>query len=366
MQRIFLTVGASLGGLTVLTISNDEKVYEKILMPIIHKTIDAETAHKLAVEGYKYNLFFRGVDRTEGLKQTVFGKVISSPVGIAAGFDKDGKCVKGLHDSGFGFVEIGSVTPEPQPGNEKPRVFRDVPKKAVVNRYGFNSSGIEKVKQNLIEQNIPEHILLGVNLGKNKTTPNEKAHEDYIKGIKSFSELSCVDYFVINISSPNTPNLRNLQKQDYLREFLDRITAFSSSLNNKKPILLKVSPDLSEEEVLMISEVLKGLFEKDKIQGLIVSNTTNQIPDYLKERDISGGLSGKPLFEKSNKILKLFRSLLGTNILIVGVGGVSSGQDAYDKIRCGANLVQMYTSLVYKGPPVIKTVNRELEDLLKT
>nr|CAH7733393.1 unnamed protein product [Callosobruchus chinensis] len=289
-------------------------------------------------------------------KVKVFGKEFSNPIGIAAGFDKDGKAILGLKDIGFGFVEVGSVTPEAQPGNEKPRVFRLNDDLAVINRYGFNSEGHNAVLQRIsnVREAKEEIPIIGVNLGKNKTS--DDATKDYVEGIRKFGPLS--DYLVINISS-NTPNLRDLQHKENLSKLLRAIVEA-----RKPPLLLKLAPDLSPQERRDIAAILKQ--KECRVDGLIISNTTVSRPETLKNvknKHETGGLSGPPLKDLSTEMIRDM-SRLTDGIPIIGVGGISSGKDAYEKIKAGASLLQLYTCLAYDGPPVVTRVKKELAQLL--
>ncbi|XP_064467086.1 dihydroorotate dehydrogenase (quinone), mitochondrial-like isoform X2 [Ornithodoros turicata] len=334
--------------------SGNEVFYKNILMPGMQLITTPEQAHRLAVNILKWNLVprQRGTD-PDVLKTNVYGLSFNNPVGVAAGFDKDGECVHGLFRCGFGFVEVGSVTPLPQPGNPKPRVFRLREDHAVINRYGFNSSGHEGVLASLCATRSRSGPL-GVNLGKNKES--EDAAQDYVQGLKKFGEVA--DYVVVNISSPNTPGLRGLQRQKDLRDLLQKVLEQRDQLAKRLPVLVKIAPDLTDEEKNDIAVVVTSA--KCKVDGLIVSNTTVSRPENLKSKHKSetGGLSGLPLKSLSTSMISdMYR-------LTKGVGGISCGQDAYEKIRAGASLVQLYTALVYEGPPLIRKVKMELADLL--
>lgn len=296
------------------------------------------------------------------MSSVVFGREFSNPVGLAAGFDKDGEGVRGLTKIGFGFIEIGSVTPEPQPGNPKPRVFRLKEDKAVINRYGFNSEGHEAVynrlKDRVTEQ---DNCLLGINLGKNKSSTDPIS--DYTQGVEKFSRLA--DYLVVNISSPNTPGLRDLQGKQKLQNLLDKVIERRDEMEVRKPLLVKIAPDLTDRDKEDIAAVVTS--RKGYVNGLIISNTTVRRPPSLKNpsKTEEGGLSGPPVRDMSTKTIADMYRLTNGSIPIIGVGGVSSGQEAYKKIRSGASLVQLYTALVYEGPPVVKKIKRELEELLR-
>ncbi|XP_073989120.1 dihydroorotate dehydrogenase 2 [Rhodnius prolixus] len=340
----------------------NENFYENVVIPITH-SIEPELSHKLAVTINKYNILPKSPYKDPSILSTkLWNLEFKNPIGIAAGFDKDGQAVQGLHNIGFGFVEIGSVTPEPQPGNEKPRVFRLHNNKAIINRYGFNSEGHKKVikrLEKLREQKFQG--VVGVNLGKNKESDDPIG--DYVKGVRLFGPLA--DYLVINVSSPNTPGLRDWQKKEKLEELLTAVVAARDSLGHiKPPLLLKLSPDLSEIERSEIAKLI--LKEKCQIDGLVISNATIKRNGDLQGKHVTerGGLSGMPLAEAStNMIAEMFKLTKG-QIPIIGVGGIFDGEDAYRKIKAGASLIQMYTAFVYHGPPRITRIKKELDKKL--
>lgn len=286
-----------------------------------------------------------------------------NPIGIAAGFDKNAEAVEGLDHLGFGFVEIGSVTPFHQAGNERPRVFRLEHDEAIINRYGFNSDGHEKVWHRLqqLRTNRRYDGVIGVNLGKNKSS--EDAVKDYVDGLKLFSPVA--DYLVINISSPNTPGLRLMQQKETLKNLLTEVVKTNRSLDFPKPIFLKLSPDLSEAELKDVCTIIKK--RECKVDGLIVSNTTVDRSMVLNsaQRAEIGGLSGKPLKEKSTKMIEDVYKLTKGEVVIIGAGGISNGRDVYEKVLAGASAVQIYTSFVYQGPPVVTNLKKELDQILK-
>uniref|UniRef100_A0A8B9MSQ1 Dihydroorotate dehydrogenase (quinone), mitochondrial n=1 Tax=Accipiter nisus TaxID=211598 RepID=A0A8B9MSQ1_9AVES len=297
----------------------------------------------------------------------VLGQRFRNPVGLAAGFDKHGEAVDGLYKMGFGFVEVGTVTPEPQEGNPRPRVFRLVEDEAVINRYGFNSHGHVAVERSLRARQETQLRLtsagmpLGVNLGKNKSSTDAAA--DYVAGVRMLGPLA--DYLVVNVSSPNTPGLRDLQGKTELRDLLTKVLVERDMLpcERKPAVLVKIAPDLTAQNKQDVASVVCEL----GVDGLIVSNTTVSRPSSLRSRQCTepGGLSGKPLRELSTQTIREMYSLTQGRVPIIGVGGVSSGRDALEKIRAGASLVQMYTALVYHGPLVVGTVKQELEELLR-
>mmetsp|Transcript_7459 Transcript_7459/g.8575 ORF Transcript_7459/g.8575 Transcript_7459/m.8575 type:complete len:388 (-) Transcript_7459:1224-2387(-) len=362
------TAGSASAVLGYGVFAQDEWVYSNLIMPVVHRVLDGEDAHRFAVWAASKKLFPKSsFSPTESLMETrLLNLKFPNPLGMAAGFDKDGEGVEGIARLGFGFVEIGSVTPLPQPGNERPRVFRLNEDKAVINRYGFNSSGHEKVYENLQEYKKMKETdcVLGINLGKNKTSPS--AVEDYSKGVHKFAGLA--DYLVVNVSSPNTPGLRNLQAKAELKKLIRGVMK-ARNLECKKgekycpPLLLKIAPDLSDKDKKDISDVVK----EEKVDGLIVSNTTISRPDSLKNENKkeTGGLSGAPLRELSTKTVKDMYTLTKGTVPIIGVGGIGSGADALEKIKAGASLVQVYSAITYQGPVIAKSILQELEELVK-
>ena len=327
------------------------------IRPLIFK-LDPEFAHSLAIKALKTNLFLKQkIPEDLYLKSTLFGKEIKNPIGIAAGFDKDAEVYNSLFNLGFGFVEVGTVTPLKQYGNKKPRVFRLENDKALINRLGFNNSGSDNVSKR-IKKNKPIGIL-GVNIGPNWDSKDKVG--DYLIGFKKFHNLA--DYITINISSPNTENLRDFHNLDELENLLDKIFAEKRKLSSKIPIALKVSPDINNE---IIKEISKLLIEY-KVNALIVSNTTDQNRDNLKDHQKfqRGGLSGKPLRDISNKLINHFFKNLNGQVKIIGVGGVDSGKSAYEKFLSGADFVQLYTGMVFRGPKIAIKINEELKTILK-
>ena len=330
-----------------------------LLKPFIFK-IDPEMAHDLAVKSLKYNFLpeeiFK-VQNEEILETKIFDTKIKNPIGLAAGFDKSAEVYNSLFRFGFGFIEIGTVTPKEQYGNPKPRVFRLENDRALINRLGFNNDGIEKVSQRL-KKNSPSGFL-GINIGPNKDSENRIG--DYLKCIKEINTFA--NYITINISSPNTPGLRDFHDQSTLKNLLKDITDFTKKNNINKPLALKVSPDIDNKEIGSIIESTK----KFKINALIISNTTDKNRDNLIGTNKSeiGGLSGAPLSNISNNLIKKFYRETKGDIIIIGVGGISSGLSAYEKLKSGANLLQLYTGMVYEGPGIVKKIKGELIDILK-
>lgn len=342
----------------------NERFYEDIFMPIV-RMVPPELAHRLAVLGLKMEVIRPNYKDPEVLRTRFLSRTLDNPVGIAAGFDKHGEAIKGLERLGFGFVEIGSVTPEPQPGNPKPRVFRLNEDKAIVNRYGFNSEGHEVVYERIqkLRKDGDLKVTLGINLGRNKTSQDNI--EDYVQGIRKFSALA--DYLVVNISSPNTPGLRTMQNKSTLQSLLTEIVKARNGLppSEQRPILVKIAPDLSDG---CVQEIIAVIQKKEcAIDGLIVSNTTIDRPSDLKSINAGqiGGLSGAPLSTKSTQLVAKVYKWTNGKVPIIGVGGIFSGRDAYDKILAGASAVQLYTALIYHGPPIVTRVKRELEELLR-
>lgn len=327
-------------------------------------TLEPERAHELTIQSMRGGFGPRstvGVD--PALTMEVFGLTFPNPVGIAAGFDKNAEVVDSLLRMGFGFVEVGSVTPKPQPGNPKPRVFRLAEDRGIVNRLGFNSEGIAKVEPRLARRRKARGGggagPVGVNLGANKDAADPV--EDYRTGFRRLAPFA--DYVTINVSSPNTPGLRDLQGEEALHRLLSAIDDMRREMGaSAPPVLLKVAPDLSHEEI----ETIASVVTEHDVAGLVVSNTTVARPEGLtgaaaKE---TGGLSGRPLYEQSTIVLARFAKLLWGKMPLVGVGGVESGETAFGKITAGASLVQSYTGLVYGGPGFVDTVRRELADHL--
>lgn len=288
------------------------------------------------------------------IEKFVFGLKFHNPVGLAAGFDKDGKLITPLQKLGFGFLEIGTVTPEPQQGNEEPRLFRLPNDQALVNRMGFNNEGVEAMVERLAK--LPKKkIIIGGNIGKNKTTTNAHAIKDYQRCFNAL--FPYVDYFAVNVSSPNTPNLRELQDKKPLTELLQLLQMLNYKQAKPKPILLKISPDLNKNQLQDIAEILRY----SKIDGVIATNTTisrEQLNTSTKQIDEigAGGLSGKPLQEISTQFIKTLRELLDPEAVIIGVGGIHNEASAIEKLQAGADLLQLYTGYIYEGPGLIKRI----------
>lgn len=288
----------------------------------------------------------------ERLDQTIWGQQFPNPVGLAAGFDKNGRVPRAIQNLGFGHLEIGGVTAEAQDGNSKPRLFRLPEDEALINRMGFNNDGARQVADRLSTLNLPE-VPMGINMGKSKSTPLDRAEEDYEFTYEYLKEFG--DYFVINVSSPNTPGLRTLQADAPLSRILRRLKKLGAF-----PLLVKVSPDLEPESLENIVE----LCEEFELDGLIATNTTTDRPESLRssDRDQEGGLSGRPLEERSTELVSFIAER--TDLPIVGVGGISTAEDAYRKIRNGARLVQLYTAFIYRGPSIARSINAGLLERL--
>ena len=317
---------------------------------------DPEMAHDLAINALKTNIVPVKIKTYQRLKVNFLEKEIPNPIGIAAGFDKNAEVYNSLFKLGFGFVEVGTITPEPQYGNPKPRVFRLEEDEALINRLGFNNIGSEKASMN-IKKNTPKG-LLGINIGPNKDTKNRL--DDYLKCLRQLNNLS--DYITINISSPNTENLRSFHNPKELDELLNAIYEEKNKLNTKLNFAVKIAPDLKSNDIDVIGNILL----KNHIKLVIISNTSDATRGNLKNinKFEKGGLSGKPIEEKSNLLIKEFYKIFNNKIKIIGVGGVDSGKSAYTKFISGANYVQLYTGMVYQGPNIVNKISEELNDIL--
>ena len=317
---------------------------------------DPEMAHDLAINALKTNIVPVKIKTYQRLKINFLEKEIPNPIGIEAGFDKNAEVYNSLFKLGFGFVEVGTITPEPQYGNPKPRVFRLEEDEALINRLGFNNVGSEKASMN-INKNTPKG-LLGINIGPNKDTKNRL--DDYLKCLRQLNNLS--DYITINISSPNTENLRSFHNPKELDELLNAIYEEKNKLNTKLNFAVKIAPDLKSNDIDVIGNILL----KNHIKLVIISNTSDATRGNLKNinKFEKGGLSGKPIEEKSNLLIKEFYKIFNNKIKIIGVGGVDSGKSAYKKFISGANYVQLYTGMVYQGPNIVNKISEELNDIL--
>ena len=340
-------------------------MYKLLIRPLFF-LFDPETIHHFtfrlirllhAVPGLPNILRLIYTSNNPKLGKTLMGLHFPNPVGLAAGFDKDAIATDAFADFGFGFIETGTLTPKPQPGNEKPRLFRLPKDKAIINRMGFNNSGAEAAAFRLA--NRKSGILIGGNIGKNKLTPNENAFDDYRKCWEILDPV--VDYFVINVSSPNTPGLRELQEKEPLRQLMSGIKELSRTSSKPKPVLLKIAPDLTKEQL----DDIIGILLSTGTDGVIASNTTISREGLSTAagtiNDIgAGGLSGAPLKKRSNEVIRYLRKNLGPDFPIIGVGGIMSASDAIEKIQAGADLIQVYTGFVYEGPGLIKKILKAL------
>ena len=335
-------------------------MYKKIISPFLF-LFDPEKIHtftfflikvffKIPILGFIIESFYKV--ESPKLTRKLFGLTFENPVGIAAGFDKNATHISEFEKFGFGFIEIGTVTPKPQDGNPKKRLFRLKEDTAIINRMGFNNDGVVKIK-NRLKKNY--NVLIGGNIGKNKVTPNSQAKNDYLI---CFEELyNYVDYFVINVSSPNTPGLRELQSKEFLNDLFIDLNQFRLNEIIKKPILIKISPDLSKQKILEILEVI----DTNNIDGIIATNTTIDYPNLKsKNKNETGGLSGAPLYDKSNEVISFISKKTKGKLPIIGVGGISTPEQAVKKIEAGAHLIQLYTGIIYEGPGIVRKINKKL------
>ena len=335
-------------------------MYKKIISPFLF-LFDPEKIHtftfflikvffKIPILGFIIESFYKV--ESPKLTRKLFGLTFENPVGIAAGFDKNATHISEFEKFGFGFIEIGTVTPKPQDGNPKKRLFRLKEDTAIINRMGFNNDGVTKIK-NRLKKNY--NVLIGGNIGKNKVTPNSQAKNDYIICFKELYDY--VDYFVVNVSSPNTPGLRELQSKEFLNDLFIELNKLRSNETIKKPILIKISPDLSKEKILEILEVI----DTNNIDGIIATNTTIDYPNLKsKNKNETGGLSGAPLYDKSNKVISFISKKTNGKLPIIGVGGISTPEQAVKKIEAGAHLIQLYTGIIYEGPGIVRKINKKL------
>lgn len=338
----------------------------QVLKPLLF-LIPPERAHYFTVGLLKFvlaipvvNYLFRAVYRYEDkkLEREVFGQLFKNPVGLAAGFDKDGKFFKEMTALGFGFIELGTVTPKPQAGNPQPRLFRLPEDQALINRMGFNNDGVEALVERL-KAGKPEGVIIGGNIGKNKVTPNEKAVDDYVICFEAL--FPHVDYFVVNVSSPNTPNLRALQEKEPLTHLLSTLQQLNQAKPTPKPLLLKIAPDLSFEQIDDILEIVQTV----NLDGIIATNTTiARSPLKTDAQTIesigNGGLSGAPLSNRATEVIRYIHQKTNGDLVIIGVGGIDSPQAAKEKLAAGATLIQIYSGMVYSGPALIKGIKQSL------
>ena len=340
-------------------------MYKSLIRPILF-LFDPEVIHKITFRAIKILFKIPGVKqivksnfnrKTPTISKNVFGLNFSNPVGLAAGFDKNAVLFDELSDFGFGFIEIGTLTPKAQPGNPKPRIFRIPEDKGLINRMGFNNEGLEDAVKRLKKKK--SKVIIGGNIGKNKVTPNEEATSDYEKGFEALFDV--VDYFVVNVSSPNTPNLRALQEKEPLKKLLARLQELNDKKISRKPILLKIAPDLTNEQ---LDDIVEIVFET-KIDGVVATNTTISREGLSVEKEKidkigDGGLSGSPVKNRSTEVIRYLSEKSNKKIPIVGVGGIMCAADAIEKLEAGASLIQVYTGFIYEGPSIVKEINREL------
>jgi len=343
-------------------------MYSSIIRPLLF-CFDAETAHHLTVSilksigripGARLALASCFGYRSKSLHRTVAGLHFENPVGLAAGFDKNGVLIDEMASLGFGFIEIGTLTPKAQAGNERPRLFRLPADQAIVNRMGFNNEGVEAAVMRLRHRTA--RVVVGGNIGKNKNTPNEEAFADYAVCFEAL--FPWVDYFVVNVSSPNTPGLRTLQEKEPLQNLLQRIRALNQQKSKPKPVFLKIAPDLTAEQLDDVVAILLTT----QTDGVIATNTTVSREGLATNAETlaqigAGGLSGRPLTNRSNEVIRYLRKQLGPAFPIIGVGGINTPEDAVEKIKAGADLVQLYTGLVYQGPALVKRTLRAIEQM---
>lgn len=340
-------------------------MYKQIIKPVLF-LFQPETAHYIAFSSIKFlckipfvKYFVKGVYgyKNQRLETEIFGLKFPNPVGLAAGFDKDAKLFDELACFGFGFIEIGTLTPVGQPGNPKPRSFRLPKDEALINRMGFNNEGVDAAVFRLKKRN--PNLIIGGNIGKNKSTSNEEAVSDYEKCFQALFDY--VDYFVVNVSSPNTPGLRELQDKDSLKNILFKLQ-ITNNLNKKpKPLLLKIAPDLTNGQL----DDIIAIAQEVKLSGIIATNTTISREGLITEKSIIGeiglgGLSGKPMRKRSTEVVAYLCSRLGKEIPVIAVGGIHSPEDAIEKLNAGAALVQLYTGFIYEGPALVKKINKAL------
>lgn len=332
-------------------------LYRNLIFPLV-RNIDAETAHRATLKLLSCAPLPLPLPAPDDpvLRTTLFGRTLPNPVGLAAGFDKNAEVPDAMLKLGFGFVEVGGITPKPQPGNPRPRVFRLAEDRAVINRMGFNNDGLEVAARRL-EARRGRKGVVAANLGANKDSADRPG--DYAISYERLAPL--VDFAVVNVSSPNTPGLRNLQGRDELSALLTRLQPLHDRL--KTPLLVKIAPDLAAEDIADVADLALQF----RLDGIVATNTTIARPQTLRSsnRGETGGLSGAPLFEMSTAVLKQLYGIVGGKIPLIGVGGIASGAQAYAKIRAGASAVQLYSALVYEGPGLVTRIKRELAALLK-
>ena len=337
-------------------------MYHKLVRPILF-LFDPEKVHYFSFFMIKVLSAIPGVSlvirslyqlKHPSLEREVFGLKFPNPVGLAAGFDKNAVLYKQLSNFGFGFIEIGTLTPKAQPGNPKKRLFRLLEDQAIINRMGFNNEGVDDAVKRLKKNS---NILIGGNIGKNKITPNEEAVNDYIYCFNALFDV--VDYFVVNVSSPNTPNLRALQDKEPLTHLLATLKELNDKKEHSKPILLKIAPDLTNEQLIDIVDIVTTV----KIDGVIATNTTLERSNLASSPEVTaeaGGLSGKPLSKRSTEVIRFLVKESNNAFPIIGVGGIHSPEDVFEKLDAGAALIQLYTGFVYEGPAAVRSINRAI------
>ena len=340
-------------------------MYKSIIRPLLF-LFDPEKVHQFTFRWLKFvnkipfvpallRVRYRLKDKC--LEREVFGIKFPNPVGLAAGLDKNAELFSELSSLGFGFIEIGTVTPKPQPGNPPKRLFRLVEDEGIINRMGFNNEGVEAIVARLKKN---KNVIIGGNIGKNKWTENDKAHEDYLYCFEYLAPY--VDYFVVNVSSPNTPNLRSLQEKEPLQKLLTLLQEANGKLPKSKPILLKIAPDLTDEQLMDIIDIV----EQTHIAGVIATNTTITREGLTSEKKVeTGGLSGRPLTQRSTEVIRFLAEKSQHRFPIIGVGGIHTPEDALEKLRAGASLVQIFTGFIYEGPSLIKRINKAIIKRMK-
>lgn len=341
-------------------------MYKSIIRPLLF-LFDPEKVHQFTFRWLKFVnkipfvpalLRARYRLKDKRLEREVFGIKFPNPVGLAAGLDKNAELFSELSSLGFGFIEIGTVTPKPQPGNPPKRLFRLVEDEGIINRMGFNNEGVEAIVARLKKN---KNVIIGGNIGKNKWTENDKAHEDYLYCFEHLAPY--VDYFVVNVSSPNTPNLRSLQEKEPLQKLLTLLQEANGKLSKSKPILLKIAPDLTDEQLMDIIDIV----EQTHIAGVIATNTTITREGLTSEKKVeTGGLSGRPLTQRSTEVIRFLAEKSQHRFPIIGVGGIHTPEDALEKLRAGASLVQIFTGFIYEGPSLIKRINKAIIKRMKS
>ena len=342
-------------------------MYKSLLKPFFFR-FAPEQAHHLTLRLFNVGLSIPGVGavlrqmyqyKHPSLRRELFGLTFENPVGLAAGFDKDGKHYRTMAHLGFGFIEVGTVTPKGQAGNPQPRLFRLPADEGLINRMGFNNDGVEALVERLKKYGKPKNVVIGGNIGKNKVTPNDKASDDYVKCFEALFPF--VDYFVVNVSSPNTPNLRDLQEKEPLSNLIKLLQELNLAKPAPKPLLLKIAPDLTDGQLDDILDIAR----ETKLDGLIATNTTISreglsTPSGDVETIGAGGLSGQPVKARATEVIRYLAERSNGDFKIIGVGGIASPEDAKEKLDAGADLIQIYSGLIYEGPGLVKRINKSL------